>query len=294
MQQHSVMDSNQQAAPAHARPTSPKEWDDAYPGLLDGLTLISGTANVIMQMSLPAVGRGVLESRVESGRLFDHPLKRARTTITFFAVAMFGTDEDRKAYRNAINGVHRRVYSTEESPVEYHAMNPQLQLWVAMCLAWGSVDTWQRIRGIKVDRATLAQLYQDLAPLATTLQVKPDMWPKDIAAFEAAWEKGIASATVDPEVKAFMIRLARAEFLGPFFGKLFGRFMMYRTIGFLPAPIRELLGWHWTDQEQEKFDKRMARAGQLFALLPLSIRTFLGPYMLRDLRRRQRKGQALI
>ncbi len=56
----------------------PQEWDMAYPGLLDGLTLIPSTANVIMQMCLPSVGRGVLESRVKSGRLIDHPLKRTR------------------------------------------------------------------------------------------------------------------------------------------------------------------------------------------------------------------------
>ncbi len=46
-----------------------------------------GAANVIMQLARPGVGYGVMESRVESGRIDRHPIKRARTTFTYLAVA---------------------------------------------------------------------------------------------------------------------------------------------------------------------------------------------------------------
>ena len=52
-------------------------------------------ANVIMQLSLPGVGYGVLESPVDSGNVFKHPVKRARTTGTYLAAAIIGTDADR-------------------------------------------------------------------------------------------------------------------------------------------------------------------------------------------------------
>src|SRR5215211_6919261 len=45
------------------------------PGLSDGLmgvALLAGPANVIMQLSQPGVGYGVMESRVESGRVDRH------------------------------------------------------------------------------------------------------------------------------------------------------------------------------------------------------------------------------
>ncbi len=47
-----------------------------------GMALLAGPANVIMQLARPGVGYGVLESRVESGRVDRHPIKRARTTFT--------------------------------------------------------------------------------------------------------------------------------------------------------------------------------------------------------------------
>src|SRR5688500_8851532 len=101
---------------------------------------MAGTANVIMQLAHPAVGHGVVESRVEPGRLFDHPVKRTRTTLTYLAVAVLGSDEERAEYRRAVNAVHAQVYSTASSPVEYRAMDPDLQLWVAACLYRGFED----------------------------------------------------------------------------------------------------------------------------------------------------------
>src|SRR5690349_25166943 len=105
-----------------------------------GLGLLAGPANVIMQLARPGVGYGVLESRVESGRVDLHPIKRARTTFTYLAVATKGTEAQKAAYRRAVNKAHAQVYSTDESPVKYHAFDKDLQLWVAACLYKGGVD----------------------------------------------------------------------------------------------------------------------------------------------------------
>ena len=88
---------------------------DAVGGMM-GVGLLAGAANVIMQLSRPGVGHGVVESRVESGRIDRHPIKRARTTFTYLAVAARGTAEQQSAYRRAVDGAHAQVYSTEESP----------------------------------------------------------------------------------------------------------------------------------------------------------------------------------
>jgi uncharacterized protein (DUF2236 family) len=45
-----------------------------HEGLM-GVALLAGPANVVMQLARPGVGYGVLESRVESGRLDLHPIK---------------------------------------------------------------------------------------------------------------------------------------------------------------------------------------------------------------------------
>src|SRR3978361_203316 len=101
--------------------------------VLLGVGLLLGPATVIMQLARPGVGYGVLESRVESGRVDRHPIKRARTTFTYLAVAGRGSDEQKAAFRRAVNGVHAQVYSTDESPVKYHAFDKDLQLWGARC-----------------------------------------------------------------------------------------------------------------------------------------------------------------
>jgi uncharacterized protein (DUF2236 family) len=45
-------------------------------------------ANVIMQLASPSVRYGVLESPVDSGNVYKHPLKRAHTTGTYLAAAL--------------------------------------------------------------------------------------------------------------------------------------------------------------------------------------------------------------
>src|ERR1700759_5711596 len=87
-------------------------------GSMMGVGLLAGPANVIMQLARPGVGYGVLESRVESGRVDLHPVKRARTTFTYLAAATKGTPEQKAAFRRAVDRAHAQVYSTPDRPVE--------------------------------------------------------------------------------------------------------------------------------------------------------------------------------
>src|SRR5438270_1512806 len=120
--------------PAAALPPTSRRRGASFDDGLMGVALLAGPANVIMQLARPGVGYGVMESRVESGRIDLHPIKRARTTFTYLAVAMAGSDIQKAAYRRAVDGAHAQVYSTADSPVQYNAFDPDLQLWVAACL----------------------------------------------------------------------------------------------------------------------------------------------------------------
>src|SRR3979409_651955 len=103
------------AAPAGRRRPLKRGGPTLDEGLL-GVGLLLGPANVIMQLARPGVGYGVMESRVESGRVDRHPIKRARTTFTYLAVATNGSDEQKTAFRRAVNGAQAQVASTEQSP----------------------------------------------------------------------------------------------------------------------------------------------------------------------------------
>jgi uncharacterized protein (DUF2236 family) len=131
---------------------------------MDFWSFAAGAANVIMQLSWPEVGYGVVESKVDSGNLFKHPWKRARTTFQYLAVAVFGNDEDRAAYREAVDAAHRQVRSTSASPVSYNAFDRDLQMWVAACLSVGLEDTYQLLRG-EMTSEQAEQFYRSAWPL---------------------------------------------------------------------------------------------------------------------------------
>jgi uncharacterized protein (DUF2236 family) len=254
---------------------------------------LGGPANVIMQLSWPAVGYGVLESKVESGSAVKHPIKRTRTTLTYLAVALLGNDEDRRAYRKAVSGQHVQVRSDESSPVEYSAMDPQLQLWVAACLYYGFIDLYERMYGPLEDE-TADALYRYSARLGTSLQVREDMWPADRAAFTAYWEQGLAQARIDEPVRAYLDSLARLRNLPRLVQWTLGERNLFWTRGFLPPRIRELMGYQWSDADEARFNQRLRRIGRTQRWLPEPVRVFPFNLLLWDMRRRVRHGIPLV
>ena len=180
---------------------------------LMGVTLLAGPANVIMQLARPGVGYGVLESRVESGRIDLHPIKRARTTFTYLAVAIAGSDAQKAAFRRAVNRAHAQVYSTPDSPVQYNAFDPDLQLWVAACMYKGGVDIYRIFIG-EMDDEDADRHYREGMSLGTTLQVPPEMWPADRAAFDRYWHESLAKVHIDDAVRDYLYPIAVARMRG--------------------------------------------------------------------------------
>src|SRR5436309_4892680 len=79
----------------------------------------AGNANVIMQLSRLPVGHGVARSRVDSGRVDKHPIKRLRTTVSYLAISLLGSEEERAAMCREVNRVHAQVRSAPSDPVQY-------------------------------------------------------------------------------------------------------------------------------------------------------------------------------
>jgi uncharacterized protein (DUF2236 family) len=261
---------------------------------LDGIGgFIAGSANVVMQLSWPEVGHGVVESKVERGRLFDHPFKRGRTTLTYIAVALIGTDADRAAYRKAVNTAHVQVRSTPESPVAYNAFDPELQLWVAACLYYGMRDVITALHG-PMDEATEDEIYRQGARFGTTLQVPQEMWPEDREAFAAYWEKSLARVDIDDTVRAYLLHILDSRML-PWFVRHPGwRAIRFFNIGFLPPEFREQLGLAWSPSQERRFRRWTRLIGRVYAALPLALRNAPFNLYLRDMRRRVRRGQRLV
>ena len=201
--------------------------------LIDGAVLLAGTANAVMQLARPAVGYGVLESKIDSGQTMRCPFRRIRNTVTYMSVAMMGTEEEQAYYRRQANRAHALVRSAPGSPVRYNAFDPRLQLWVAACLYRGGMDVRTRLHG-PVDEATADAIYRQCRRFGTTLQVPEHMWPADRAAFEQYWAAALAELRIDPPVRDYLNRLIGLEYLPRPFGAALGPVNRFLTTGFLP------------------------------------------------------------
>jgi uncharacterized protein (DUF2236 family) len=261
--------------------------------ILGWMGLVAGGANVIMQLSRLPVGRGVAESRVESGRADRHPIKRTRTTFSYLAIAVLGTSTERAAMRREVDRAHRLVHSEASDPVAYNAFDPDLQLWVAACLYRGVELSYALLRG-EPDEDTADLLYRHSARLATTLQVPEGQWPPDREAFEEYWKLSLDRVQFDDVTRAYLLGLANLHLLPLPLRLVFGPMHLFLTTGFLPEPFRSELGLDWGPGRQVAFDTVTRTAGRLSGFLPRPVREFPINAYLWDARRRIAAGRPIV
>ncbi len=256
-----------------------------------GLALLAGPANVIMQLSVPAVGYGVYESKVESGSLFKHPAKRTRTTLTYLAVAGMGSPEMRKAYRQAVNKAHVHVRSTADSPVEYNAFDPKLQLWVAACLYRG----WEDMQRLYGDPAKITEeAYQQGSVMGTTLQMPRELWPATRADFEEYWQQTLAGVEIDDTIRDYLLKIVRMDFAFKPLSRALGWFSETMTVGYLPPEFREKIRLEQSPAQRRFFNAHNAIARRVVKVMPRPLRQFPFNLLLADLEWRRRTGRPLV
>lgn len=254
---------------------------------------LAGPANVIMQLSWPGVGYGVMNSRVHSGSAMKHPFKRGRTTFTYLAVALLGDDEDRVTYRKAVNAQHAQVYSRPGEKAEYRAMDPRLQTWVAACLYYGTLDMREKMHGPLPDDQADA-LYAYCSRFGTTLQMPADAWPADRVAFDRYWEDSMAEVRIDPEVAAFLMQLTTLRNFPRPFQWLGATFTVFVTTGFLPPLFREAMSLPWNERKQRRFDRLMRLLGAVERRMPTVLRIYPFNFYLHEMRLRRRFRRPLV
>lgn len=260
---------------------------------LDFWSFAAGAANVIMQLSRPGVGYGVVDSKVDSGNLLKHPWKRARTTFQYIAVAVLGTSEDRAAFREAVNTAHRHVKSGPDSPVRYNAFDRDLQMWVAACLFVGLEDTYQLLRGEMTPEQS-EQFYRSAWTLGTTLQVSEDQWPSTRAEFDVYWAQACGQIAMDDHVRDYLLDLLNLRMINPVLGLPFRPLLKFLTAGFLAPVFRDAMGAQWSDFRQSLFERLFQFVAFVNRFLPVFIRQGGSYVLLADVRRRVRRQRALV
>ena len=267
--------------------------DVAIQDALDFWSFAGAAANVIMQLAWPEVGYGVAESRVRSGSLMVHPWKRARTTTQYLAVAILGTEEERRAFGEAVDGAHRQVQSTDASPVRYNAFDRELQLWVAACLFVGFEDTFQLLHGTMTEEQA-EQFYRSAQPLGTTLQVTADQWPKTRADFDVYWNTACQRVAIDDHIREYLMQMVDLKIVRWPLRVTFGPLLKFLTIGSLAPVFRDAMGLSFSAADQRRFENLFVFVSFVNRFLPRFIRHGGSLVMMGDLRRRIRTKKPLI
>ncbi len=252
-------------------------------------------ANVIMQLANPGVGQGVVDSKVDSGRADLHPVKRARTTGTYLAVAVFGTDDDRAFVRESVRRIHARVASEPDAAVRYSANSPRPCSggWRCACSSTSSTSTSS---STDLDEHEYHRILLDGATLATTLNVRREAWPTTRADYEELWKAGVAEISMTDEVREYLTALCNLAFLEVRLGRV-GR-AIHRSLGTpfelvtrgaLPPEFRDVMHYPWTADDQRRFDRYLRAVRRLHRVTgrvwPLLWKTYLV-----DMRTRRRLG----
>ena len=271
-----------------------RSFDD---GLM-GVALLAGPANVIMQLARPGVGYGVLESRVESGRVDRHPIKRARTTFTYLAVATKGS-------RRAEGGVSACGESGARAGLFDRREPGRIQRvrqatcscgWRRACTR-ARVDVYRLFVG-EMDEETAERHYREGLRARHHAAGAPGHVAGGSRRVRPVLAGVLGKVHIDDAVREYLWPIAAGRMRGVKLPirvqRAFDNFGLLITTGFLPQRFRDEMKLDWNPGMQRRFDRTIGVLRFVNHLMPRFIRQFPFNVLLKDLDWRIRTGRPLV
>lgn len=248
------------------------------------LPLVGGGRALLLQVALPAVGRGVVEHSDFAERAMD----RLHATMTFMCAAVFATPEEFAVARRRVNRAHApvRAEAAGQAPA-YNAYDPQLQLWVAATLYRTMTDLHERVFGsfTPIEREGV---YQEFTRLGANLQVPPSSWPATADAFADYWERMLGTVAVNDGTRALAQQILYPRNV-PLWVRVLLPDARLVTAGLLPDGVREQYGLPWDDRRRLRYERWMRRLARWYPRVPRRLRHAPRDAYLRRVRRMVRE-----
>ena len=254
---------------------------DAYVG--EACLLLGAGSTVMLQLAMRGVGLGV----AEHSTTLERPVDRLRTTLTFVFATVLGTEEERRAIARLVNRAHADV----RSEGRYSAYDPELQLWVAATLARNGEWLYERVFG-PMDAATRERCYRESRVFGTVLQVDEAQWPSTRAAFDDYWAASLERLEPDPVVQRYAAALLGPH--GPWWLRPLQPLQSLVTRGNLDDRTRAVLALPWSARDQRRYDLFWRVFVPAYRRVPRRVRQAYAGLVLRDMRRRMRRGRRVI
>ena len=172
------------------------------------------------------------------------------------------------------------MHSIGTSPA-YNAFTPELQLWVAATLYESATHLHGLLYG-PLDDDTADDIYREYSRLGTSLQVPPQLWPEDRAAFRRYWNEQLALLTTDAATRAVAHELLHSR-TAPFWYRAALPLARLVTAGLLPPHVRELFDFPWSARRQRRFDRVLGGIRLIYPRLPRVLRHWPKNHYLRRL-----------
>ncbi len=217
-----------------------------------------------MQLAHPKVAAGV----DDHSDFRAHPIRRLRRTVLVTMAIVFGERETALAAARAVNQAHSRVRGDD-----YHALDPELLLWVHATLVDSALVTYQTFVA-PLTTSERDDFYQESKLLGELLGIPRDHFPESLRDFDRYLLGMIAGGEVyvTPRAKTLAHLVVRPRLrLLP--GPLMVPFEVVTT-GLLPPALRESYGLAWGRGQQNAFKLAVAAVPRIVALTPPVLRVW--------------------
>ncbi len=217
-----------------------------------------------MQLAHPKVAAGV----DDHSDFRTHPIRRLRRTVLMTMAIVFGDRETALAAARSVNQSHSRVRGHD-----YHALDPELLLWVQATLVDSALATYQAfVQPLTVSERE--EFYQESKLFGELLGIPRDRFPESLRDFDRYLDRMIAGGDVHvtPRAKE-LARLVVRPRLRLLPGPLMVPFEVVTT-GLLPPALRESYGLAWGRGQQGAFRLAVAAVPRIVALTPPLLRVW--------------------
>ena len=230
----------------------------------ENVLMLGGARALLMQLAHPSVAAGVDEHSD-----FRHrPVYRLRRTIRLTMAIVFGDRETALAAARAVNQAHATVRGRG-----YHAMDPDLLLWVHATLVDSALLTYETfVRPLPARERE--DFFQESKLYGTMLGIPEDRFPKRLRDFHAYVERMVADGTVRVgplalDLGRLVVRPRVLRLPGPLFVPL-----EIVTAGLLPPALREQYGLAWNRPQQRLYKIALQTVPRIVAVTPPVLRVW--------------------
>lgn len=247
-------------APAADRP----EFDDSSAirkVACESLLIIGCGRATILQNAHPGIAQG---TAAHSG-FARNPLRRLHHTMIFLYGVVFGTREEAGSVSRTVVALHRKVTGPG-----YSADDPALQVWVAATMYDTAITLYEGVFG-PLPPAEADECYQQYSVLATAIGCPREAWPASRQDFASYWQSMIAAMRIDDTSREIAEALLYPSHL-PIVWRIFLPLHRFVTIGMLPEPIRDGLGYSWTPRKARILRYGLRLVAVCYPRLPRKLR----------------------